>query len=201
MAKQAQKRTGAPLRGQTVAILATHGFEEDELLEPRKALEAAGARTVVIGPEQGKIRGWKAGNWADEVPVDVSLDDARAHDYSALMLPGGVLNPDRLRTDQRAVAFVRSFFEHSKPVAAICHGPIMLIEANVLKGRRVTSWPSLKTDVGNAGGRWADEAVVVDRGLVTSRKPADIPAFNERMIEEFVEASPASQQDRSTIEL
>jgi protease I len=189
------------LTGKTIAILATDGFEQGELTEPKKALDQAGAKTVVIAPKQGAIRGWKMKNWGDEMRVDVTLDRANPDDYDALMLPGGVLNPDQLRMDKRAVQFVRSFFEHSKPVAAICHAPIMLIEAGVLKGRHVTSWPSLKTDIGNAGGQWIDETVVVDRGLVTSRKPDDIPAFNEKMIAEFAEAAPASRQDRSTVEV
>jgi protease I len=197
----AQPTTARPLAGKTVAILATDGFEQAELLQPRKALDAAGAKTVVIAPEDGSIRGWKSKDWGDEVAVDATLDRANPDDYDALMLPGGVLNPDQLRTDKRAVAFVRSFFEHAKPVAAICHGPIMLIEANVLKDRRLTSWPSLQTDVRNAGGLWSDEKVVVDRSLVTSRKPDDIPAFNEKMIAEFADGAPAARQDRSTVEV
>jgi len=201
MTKRAAKRTNASLNGKTVAILATDGFEQAELTEPRKALDAAGAKTVVIAPEEGEIRGWKAKDWGESVGVDVALDRANPDDYDALMLPGGVLNPDRLRMNEHAVRFVRSFFEHSKPVAAICHAPIMLIEANVLRDRHLTSWPSLRTDIVNAGGRWSDEQVVVDRSLVTSRKPDDIPAFNEKMIEEFAAASPASRQDRSTVEV
>ena len=194
-------KSAIKLAGKTVAILATNGFEQSELTEPRKALDQAGAKTVVIAPKEGSIRGWKMKNWGDEVRVDVALDRANPDDYDALMLPGGVLNPDQLRLDERAVKFVRSFFEHSKPVAAICHAPIMLIEAGVLKDRHVTSWPSLKTDIRNAGGQWTDETVVVDRALVTSRKPDDIPAFNERMIAEFAEGTPASRQDRSTVEV
>ncbi len=201
MTKRESKRANGSLAGKTIAILATSAFEQAELIEPRKALDKAGAKTVVIAPDEGSIRGWKMKNWGDEVKVDVTLDRANPDDYAALMLPGGVLNPDRLRLDQRAVDFVRSFFEHSKPVAAICHAPIMLIEAGVLKGRHLTSWPSLQTDVVNAGGRWTDEKVVVDRSLVTSRKPDDIPAFNEKMIEEFAQASPAARQDRSTVEV
>jgi protease I len=201
MTKRASKRGHASLSGKTIAILATNGFEQAELIEPRKALDEAGAKTVVIAPKEGTIRGWKMKNWGDEVRVDVTLDKADPDDYAALMLPGGVLNPDQLRLDQRAVQFVRSFFEQSKPVAAICHAPIMLIEANVLKGRYLTSWPSLKTDIVNAGGQWTDEKVVVDRSLVTSRKPDDIPAFNEKMIEEFADGTPAARQDRSTVEV
>lgn len=201
MIKHQSKRRNASLGGKTIAILATDGFEQSELTEPRKALDAAGAKTVVIAPKAGTIRGWNTKNWGDEVRVDVALGDANPDDYSALMLPGGVLNPDQLRLDARAVQFVRSFFEHSKPVAAICHGPIMLIEANVLKDRHLTSWPSLRTDIANAGGQWTDETVVVDRSLITSRKPDDIPAFNEKMIEEFADGTPAARQDRSTIEV
>lgn len=195
------RKSDGGLSGKTVAILATDGFEQSELTEPRKALDQAGAKTIVIAPKEGTIRGWKMRNWGDTVRVDVTLERANPDDYDALMLPGGVLNPDQLRMDERAVRFVRSFFEASKPVAAICHAPIMLIEAGVLKDRHVTSWPSLKTDIGNAGGRWTDEAVVVDRGLVTSRKPDDIPAFNEKMIADFADGAPASRQDRSTVEV
>lgn len=201
MTKRESKRANGALAGKTIAILATNGFEQAELAEPRKALDQAGAKTVVIAPKEGTIRGWKMKDWGEEVSVDVTLADADPDDYAALLLPGGVLNPDQLRMDPRAVEFVRSFFEHSKPVAAICHAPIMLIEANVLKGRHLTSWPSLKTDIANAGARWTDEKVVVDRSLITSRKPDDIPAFNEKMIEEFAQATPAARQDRSTVEV
>lgn len=201
MTKRAAKPGEAPLTGKRIAILATHGFEQVELTEPRKALDEAGAKTVVIAPAAGHIRGWKSKEWGDSVAVDVDLEDADPDDYDALMLPGGALNPDQLRLDERAVKFVRSFFEHSKPVAAICHAPIMLIEANVIKDRRVTSWPSLKTDLRNAGAQWTGEEVVVDRNLVTSRKPEDIPAFNARMIHEFAAGAPSSRQDRSTVEV
>jgi protease I len=194
-------RTRAPLQGKRVAILATDGFEQSELLEPRQALDQAGAKTVLIAPKPGKIKGWKSKAWGDEVPVDLTLDKANPDDYDALMLPGGVLNPDQLRTDERAAMFVRAFFDSETPVAAICHAPIMLIEANVLKNRHVTSWPSIKTDIGNAGALWSDEQVVVDRGLVTSRKPDDIPAFNAKMIEEIAEGAPTARQDRGTVEV
>jgi protease I len=190
----------SPLKGRRIAIVATHGFEQSELTEPRAALDRAGATTVVIAPKAGSIRGWKHKEWGDEVAVDVTLDDANPDDYDALMLPGGVMNPDSLRLVDEAVRFVRSFFEADKPVAAICHAPIMLIEANVLRDRHLTSWPSIETDIRNAGGKWSDEEVVVDRGLVTSRRPDDIPAFNRRMIEEFAEGTPASRTDRSTVE-
>jgi protease I len=175
------------LTGKRVAVLATDGFEESELLEPKRALEQAGAHVDVVSPAQGRIRGWKHTDWGMDVPVDVGIADADANDYDALLLPGGVMNPDRLRTDSRAVAMVRDMFQAGKPVAAICHGPWTLVEAGVIGGFRVTSWPSLRTDLTNAGATWVDEQVVVDRGLVTSRKPDDIPAFNARMIEEFAE--------------
>jgi protease I len=185
-----------PLKGKRVAILATDGFEQSELTEPRRALDAAGATTVVIAPKAGSIAGWRDGAWGEKVAVDQTLDKAQADDYDALMLPGGVMNPDRLRTDKAAVAFVRAFFDSEKPVAAICHAPIMLIEADVLHDRRLTSWPSLQTDIRNAGGRWTDEEVVVDRRLVTSRKPEDIPAFNREMIAAIAEGAPSARMDR-----
>jgi protease I len=191
---------GTPLKGRRVAILATDGFEQSELTEPKAALERAGAKTDVVAPHGGAIRGWKHKHWGDDVRVDRTLDEANADDYDALMLPGGVMNPDQLRRVPEAVKFVRSFFDAEKPVAAICHAPIMLIEADVIRGRHVTSWPSITTDVRNAGGTWTDEEVVVDRGLVTSRKPDDIPAFNRKMIEEFAEAAPAARTARSTVE-
>lgn len=175
------------LLGKRVAILATDGVERVELIEPRKALDEAGARTVVVSPNSGKIKGWEHGQWGDDISVDQSLDTVRAEDFDALMLPGGVMNPDRLRQNERAVQFVRSFFDAGKPVAAICHAPWMLVEAGVVAGRTVTSWPSLRTDIRNAGGEWVDREVVTDEGLVTSRKPDDIPAFTRKMIEEFGE--------------
>lgn len=171
-----------------VAILATTGFEQVELLEPRKALDDAGAETEVIAPtSRGKIRAWNHTDWGTEVSVDIPLDKADPGNYDALMLPGGVINPDKLRMIPDAVRFVRAFFDAKKPVAAICHGPWMLVEAGVVRGRRLTSWPSLKTDIRNAGGDWLDQEVIVDNGLVTSRMPDDIPAFNRKMIEEFAE--------------
>lgn len=175
------------IQGKRVAILATDGVEQVELTEPRKALDDAGAKTTVISPKSGKIKGWQHDHWGDEIKVDLPLDQARADDFDALMLPGGVMNPDRLRQDERAVRFVRSFFEAGKPVASICHGPWMLVEADVVRGRTLTSWPSLETDIRNAGGDWVDREVVTDEGLVTSRKPDDIPAFNRKMIEEIAE--------------
>ena len=175
------------LEGRRVAILATNGFEQSELIEPRSALEKAGARVDVVSPEQGSIRAWNEDDWGESVEVDVPLEKAKADDYDALMLPGGVMNPDRMRLEPRAVAFVRAFFEAGKPVAAICHAPWMLVEADVVDGRRVTSYPSLKRDLENAGAEWIDAEVVVDQGLVTSRKPDDLPAFNRKMVEEIAE--------------
>lgn len=175
----------ATLSGLKVAILAAEGFEQSELIEPRKALEDAGAETRVISPAKGEVQGWKHFDKGESVTVDVPLEQADAADYDALLLPGGVANPDQLRAMPKAVQFVRSFFETGKPVAAICHGPWTLIDAGVVRGRTLTSWPSLKTDLVNAGAMWVDQEVCVDHGLVSSRKPADIPAFNHRMIEEF----------------
>ena len=175
------------LQGKRVAILATDMFEQVELVEPRKALEDAGATVEIVSLKEGEIQGFDHYDKADRFPVDRAVEEASADDYDALMLPGGVGNPDRLRMDENAVAFVRAFFEQRKPVAAICHAPWMLIEAGVVGGRTVTSWPSLQTDIRNAGGDWVDQAVVVDDGLVTSRRPDDLPAFNEKIIEEFGE--------------
>lgn len=175
------------LTGKRVAILATDGVEQVELTEPREALDRAGAKTVVVAPKGGSIKGWQHDHWGDEIAVDLTLDQARSGDFDALMLPGGVMNPDRLRIDARAVALVREFFQSGKPVAAICHGPWLLVEAGVVSGRTVTSWPSLQTDIRNAGGDWVDREVVTDEGLVTSRKPDDIPAFSAKLIEEISE--------------
>lgn len=175
------------LSGKRVAILATDGVEQVELTEPRKALDAAGATTKVVSLKSGTIQGMHHDKPGDKINVDTVLGSTSADDFDALLLPGGVANPDKLRTDQNAVDFVRAFFEEGKPVAAICHGPWMLIEAEVVRNRNVTSWPSLKTDLKNAGANWADEQVVTDHGLVTSRNPDDIPAFNKKMIEEFAE--------------
>ena len=173
------------LTGMRVAALVEHGFEQSELLEPRKALEEAGARVDVVSPVDGAVKGWHRGTWGDEVTVDCPLAEAHADDYDALLLPGGVFNPDRLRINERAVQFVKAFTVTNRPVAAICHGPWTLIEADALRDRRVTSWPSLKTDLRNAGAIWVDGEVIEDRGLVTSRNPADLPAFNQKMIEIF----------------
>ncbi len=181
------------LRGLKIAILATDGFEQSELTEPRKALQDAGADTEIVSPKPGRLRGWKFKEWGDEVAVDQGLDDADPKDYDALVLPGGVLNPDSLRTQPRAVAFVKAFFDAAKPVAAICHGPWTVVECGAARGRRMTSWPSLRTDIRNAGGQWVDEEVVVDGNLITSRKPDDIPAFNREIIELFSHAGPEAR--------
>ena len=178
------------LKGRRIAILATDGFEQSELADPRRALEDAGAATDIVSLRAGTIRGWKNGNWADAFTVDKTVGQANAGDYDALVLPGGVMNPDKLRTDQDAVRFTRTFFEQRKPVGAICHGPWTLIDAGVVGGRRMTSWPSLRQDLINAGARWTDEEVVVDGELVTSRKPADIPAFSRHLIEVIAERIP-----------
>lgn len=181
------------LDGKRVAILATDGVEQVELTEPRKALDAAGAKTQLVSPKDDKIKAWQHDHWGDELQVDLPLARAKADDFDALVLPGGVMNPDHLRQNKDAVQFVRSFFDAGKPVAAICHGPWMLVEAGVARGRTITSWPSLQTDIRNAGGDWVDREVVVDEGLVTSRKPDDIPAFNSKMLEEFAEGPHARQ--------
>jgi protease I len=169
------------LKGRKVAILATDGFEQVELTEPRKALDAAGAQTQVVSPKADRIRGWNFTNWGDDVKVDVQLDQAQPDDFDALLLPGGVMNPDTLRMDGKAVAFVAAFFDAGKPVAAICHGPWTIIEADCADGRRIAAWPSLKTDLRNAGAEWVDEEACVDGNLVSARKPDDIPAFNREM--------------------
>ncbi len=181
------------LQGMEVAILVDDGFEQSELLEPRAALDAAGATTRVVSPKDGRVRGWSHGEWGEQVAVDVELADARADDYGALLPPGGVMNPDRLRMNKDAVAFVKAFFDAGKPVAAICHGPWTVLEAGCAKGRRMTSWPSLRTDLRNAGAEWVDQEVVVDGKLVTSRKPDDIPAFNRETIKLFESARGAAR--------
>jgi protease I len=170
------------LDGFKVAILATDGFEQAELTEPRKALEAAGAETKVVSPKPGKIRGWDKKDWGTDVAVDTELNAAQAKEFDALVLPGGVINPDKLRLEPAAIAFVKEFVNAGKPIAAICHGPWTLIDAGGVKGRHMTSWPSLQSDLKNAGAEWADKEVVEDGNLVTSRKPDDIPAFNKAMI-------------------
>ena len=181
------------LNGCKVAILVADGFEQVELTEPRKALETAGAKTSIVSPGKGKVQGWNHFDKADYFDVDVALDQAKPQEFDALLLPGGVANPDQLRIIPQAVQFVREIFAAGKPVASICHGPWTLIEAEAVRGRRVTSWPSLKTDLKNAGADWTDAEVITDNGLVTSRKPDDIPAFNRKMIEEFAEAKQRQQ--------
>lgn len=194
-----RKTHTGPLNGKKVAILVAEGFEQVEMIEPRKALDLAGAQTVLISSAKRKVRGWKHGKWADDFTVDVQLEDAKPEDYSALLLPGGVLNPDKLRIIPEAVQFVRSFFDAGKHVAAICHGPWILVEAGVLHGRKVTSYPSIKTDLMNAGAQWVDQEVVVDGNLVTSRKPDDIPAFNAAMIEQFAKALQAQPKEEALV--
>lgn len=181
------------LNGKKIAILVAEGFEQVEMTEPRKALNDAGAATDLISPEKSLVKAWKHTEWGDSFPVDVPLDQANPQDYDALLLPGGVINPDKLRINPKAVEFARSFFQDGKPVAAICHGPWTLIEADAVRGRTLTSWPSLKTDLRNAGANWVDREVVTDHGLVTSRKPDDIPAFNRKIIEEFAEGIHSEQ--------
>jgi protease I len=177
------------LQGKKVAILVADGFEQVELTKPKQALEEAGAETKIVSPAQGKVKGWNSKEWGEEIPVDVPLKSAKASEFDALLLPGGVMNPDHLRMDPDAVRFARHFFESGKPVAAICHGPWLLVEADVVRGRTLASWPSLQTDIRNAGGIWVDKEVVNERGLVTSRKPDDIPAFNREMISLFAEGA------------
>ncbi len=173
------------LEGVRVAIVATMGFEQSELVEPRKALEEAGAEVEIVSPEGGKIRGWRGDDWGTEVGVDRTVERASPDDYDALVLPGGVMNPDRLRGDAKVVAFVRAFTAAGKPVGAICHGASTLLETGALRGHMVTSYPSIRTDLINAGASWVDEEVVVDRGIITSRSPDDLPAFNRKLIEQF----------------
>jgi protease I len=181
------------LTGKKVAILVDEGFEQVELIKPRKALDKIGAETVVVSPQESEVRAWNMKRWGKSVAVEVPLDSADPSEFDALLLPGGVMNPDKLRMNPKAVEFVKHFIDAAKPIAAICHGPWTLIEAGGVKGRTLTSWPSLKTDISNAGGNWVDQEVVTDQGLVTSRKPDDIKAFNKKMIEEFAEGSHAER--------
>jgi protease I len=190
------------LTGRRVAILATDGFEQSELFEPKKALQASGALVKVVSPKDGEIKGWKHTDWGEKCKVDLSLEDADANDFDALMMPGGVMNPDKLRINEKAIKFIKGFTDSGKPIAAICHGPWPLIETGIVRGRKMTSWPSLKTDLTNAGATWVDKEVVVDQGLVTSRKPDDLPAFNKKMLEEFAEGiHPGSAKTKSDEEL
>ncbi|MFC7688499.1 type 1 glutamine amidotransferase domain-containing protein [Paeniroseomonas aquatica] len=181
------------LNGRSVAVLATDGVEQVELTEPVKALKAAGAKVVVVAPKPGTIQGWNHMDKGDAIPVDQALDQVDPAGFDALLLPGGVVNPDQLRLEPKAIDFIRHFVQAKKPIAAICHGPWTLIDAGGVSGRRMTSWPSLKADLGNAGAQWEDSEVVTDRGLVTSRKPDDIPAFNRKMIEESPRAATTAE--------
>ncbi len=183
------------LKGLKVAILVENGFEQVELTEPRRALDQAGAETRIVSPQSSRVRASNLTEWGDKFPVDVALDEARPDDFDALHLPGGVMNPDLLRMQPKAVAFVKAFFDAGKPVSVICHGPWTVIEAGAARGRRITSWPSLKTDLRNAGAEWVDQEAVVDGNLVSSRKPDDIPAFNKAMLDLF---SHARQPARAT---
>jgi protease I len=180
------------LQGLKVAILVADGFEQSEMVEPKKALEAAGAQTSIVSPVKGKVKGWKAKTWGDEFPVDQELDKAVADHFDVLLLPGGVINPDTLRINPKAISFIKSFVNSNKPIAAICHGPCVLITAEAVQDRTLTSWSSIKIDLINAGAHWVDKEVVKDKNLVTSRKPEDIPAFNKAMIELFAQAKQAA---------
>jgi protease I len=177
----------ATLTGKKVAILTENGFEEVELTSPKKALEDAGAEVAIVSPQKEKVKAWSHDHWSIEVPVDVNVKDADPNDYDALMVPGGVFNPDKMRMNENCVRFAKHFLETGKPVAAICHGPQLLIETGLIDGRNMTSYPSVKTDLINAGASWIDREVVVDNGLVTSRSPQDLDAFNKKMIEEIKE--------------
>jgi protease I len=182
------------LKGLKVAILIEKGFEQVEMTEPSKALITAGAEVSIVSPQKSHVRGWERTDWGDEFPVDKHLDEAMPDEYDALLLPGGVMNPDKLRMQPNAVAFAKAFFDADKPVAVICHGPWMLIEAGVAKGRKIASWPSLETDLKNAGAEWIDQEVVVDGKVVSSRKPGDIPAFNREMLRVFENARPQTRR-------
>ncbi len=177
----------ATLKGKKVAILTESGFEEVELTSPKKALEDAGAKVEIVSPQKEKVKAWAHDHWSIELPVDVNVENADPNDYDALMIPGGVLNPDKMRVNDKCVEFAQHFLQEGKPVAAICHGPQLLIETGMLEGRNMTSYHSVKTDMINAGAAWADREVIVDNGLVTSRSPKDLEAFNKKMIEEIKE--------------
>ena len=189
------------LEGKKVAILAANGFEEVELTKPRAALDAAGAETKVVSIKSGQIQGMRHADKGKKVDVDLTLEEARPEDFDALLIPGGLMNPDELRANPDALDFTRHFFNEGKPVAAICHGPWVLIDAGLVRGRTLTSWPNIKTDIKNAGGSWVDKEVVVDNGLVTSRNPDDIPAFNQKMIEEFCEGRHAEMASSGSRQL
>jgi protease I len=179
------------LAGKKIAILTEKGFEEVELTSPMKELEAAGAETFIISPQKEKVKAWDHDHWSIELPVDVHIDKADPENYDALLIPGGVLNPDKMRMNDKCVEFAQHFLETGKPVAAICHGPQLLIETGMLDGRNLTSYPSISTDLKNAGANWDDKEVIVDNGLVTSRSPKDLAAFNKKMIEEIKEGKHA----------
>lgn len=181
------------LNGLKVAILVDNGFEQVEMTEPSEALIQAGAQLHIVSPQKGHVKGWQHTEWGDEFPVDTPLEGAKADEFDALLLPGGVMNPDKLRMQPKAVAFAKAFFDAGKPVAAICHGPWLVLETGAAKGKRITSWPSLKTDLQNAGAKWTDEEVVVDGNLVSSRKPDDIPAFNREVLKVFAKARTKAQ--------
>lgn len=177
----------AALTGKKVAILSENGFEEVELTSPKKVLEDAGANVYIVSPEEKKIKAWNHDHWSIDLPVDININEADPSDYDALMIPGGVMNPDLMRINPKCVEFAQHFLVEGKPVAAICHAPQLLIETGLLKERKMTSYPSIKTDLLNAGAVWLDEEVIVDRGLVTSRSPKDLVAFNKKMVEEIKE--------------
>jgi protease I len=191
---------GDELKGKKIAFLATDMVEQVELTEPWRAVTDAGGKPELISLKPGEIQGFNHYDKADRFKVDKTVEEVSASDYDGLVQPGGVGNPDTLRSDENAVNFVREFFEQGKPVAVICHGPWMLVEAGVVRGRKVTSWPSLETDIRNAGGTWVDEEVVVDNGLVTSRKPDDLPAFNKKLVEEFAEGRHEKQRKSVRVE-
>lgn len=190
------------LKGKKFAIVATDGFEHSELFEPKKAIEDAGGEVEIISLKTGEIKSWKDDNWGETIKVDNVVSKVSASDYDGLVLPGGVINPDKLRADEDAVEFIADFFtaDSQKPVAAICHGPWTLAEADVLKGRKLTSYKSIKTDLMNAGAEWVDQEVVVDKGLVTSRSPKDLPAFNKKMVEEFAEGSHTRREASASLQ-
>ena len=189
------------LKGKKVAILVADGFEQVEMTKPREALDEAGAETKIVSPKSGQIQGMHHADKGEKFDVDLTLEEARPEDFDALMIPGGLMNPDQLRSTPEALEFTRHFFREGKPVAAICHGPWVLIDAGAVRGRTLTSWPAIKTDVRNAGGNWVNEEVVVDNGLVTSRKPDDIPAFNKKMIEEFCEGKHVPKREAAAVTL
>jgi protease I len=187
------------LHGKKVAILTENGFEEEELVSPKKALEEAGVLVYIVSPQKKRVKAWKHDHWSIELPVDISLEEAKAENYDALLLPGGVLNPDRLRTNKKAVAFAGKFLQNNKTVAAICHGPQLLIETGKLKDINMTSYPSLQTDLENAGATWHDKEVVFDKGLITSRSPKDLDAFNKKLLKVLGEENTAEAGDDTVV--